>query len=329
MNPANARSYLKNIQTSIVTPEFYQFIWSLLMIAGVILVNRLLVRVVNRRVEDTTRRHLFRKIVNYVTTSVIIVGLLVLWIRNVAFLSTMLGFIAAGLAIALRDVIMSFFGWFKIIWSRPFTIGDRIQVQKHEGDIIDITPLHTVLLEVGNWIQAKQSTGRIVFIPNNIIFLESVYNSTMGFPYLWDEFATAVTFESDVEKAKELMQEPVEDVVGTNFRRARRKIQQLGDHYAISYENLGARVYTSIEDHGVKLTIRYLTNVRGRREVKSRLSNEILSRLAENPDVELAYPTYRVFRRGEGSDDGEPPEDHSESIPPDEAGDSVPPDVSQ
>lgn len=318
MNRIPIKSYLADIQSSLASPEFYQFIWTFLLVTAGFLINRLMVRTINRRMEDTTRKHLFRKIINYTTTAVVLIGLLVLWIRNLTFLTTLLGFIAAGLAIALRDVILSFFGWFKIIWSRPFKIGDRIQVQNFEGDIIDITPLHTVLLEVGNWIEANQSTGRIVFIPNNIIFLESVFNSTLGFPYLWDEFSLVVTFESDLEKTKELLNEPVEDIVGTNFRRARRLIQKLGERYAISYENLGSRIYTSIEDHGVKLTVRYLTQVRGRREVKSRLSNEALTRLSEHPEVELAYPTYRVFRRGEGGAES-PSTDPSESIPPGES----------
>lgn len=259
--------------------------------------NRLLIRMINNRMEDANRRHVFRKIVNYSVTAITLIIVLFLWIRNLTFLTALTGFIAAGLAIALRDVILSLFGWIKIIWARPFTVGDRIQVRDLQGDIIDITPLHTALLEVGNWVQASQSTGRIIFIPNNVIFQESVTNSTLGFPYLWDEFSTVVTFESDFDTAESLLKEPIEDVVGINYRRARRKIQEMGDRYAIEYENLSPRVYLDIKDHGVELTIRYLTSVRGRREIKSRLSKKILQLLQENRSIELAYPTYRIYRR--------------------------------
>jgi small-conductance mechanosensitive channel len=314
MTNINVRDILGSLADSFSNPGFYQLLWTILIVTFAFLLNRLIIRSLNRQVEDTNRRHVYRKIVNYTLFGITILVLLFMWIRNLAFLTTLTGFLAAGLAIALRDVLLSFFGWFKIIWSRPFTVGDRIQVQELEGDIIDISPLHTVLLEVGNWVKAKQSTGRIIFIPNNVIFLESVFNSTMGFPYLWDEFSVQVTFESNVDVARSLLKDPVEDVVGINYRRARQKIQEMGNRYAIRYENLSPRVYTAIKDSGVELTIRYMTQVRGRRETKSRLSTRVLELLQENPEVELAYPTYRVYRRGEEeSEPGGPPE---ESIPP-------------
>lgn len=297
MNKINFGNVIDSLTSAVSVPGFYQIVWTLIFILGGFLLNRLVVRTINKRMDDTNRRHVFRKIANYLTTALIILCLLFIWVKNLTFLTALTGFLAAGLAIALRDIILSFFGWLKIISTRPFSVGDRIQVEGLEGDIIDVSPLHTVILEVGNWVEASQSTGRIVFIPNNIIFLQSVFNSTQGFPYLWDEFSIVVTFESDYQTAKELLRDQVDDVVGINYRRVRREIQRMKDRYAIQYENLNSRVYTSIQDHGVKLTIRYLTKVRGRREVKSRLSQKIMSLLEEHSDVELAYPTYRVFRR--------------------------------
>ncbi len=317
MQNINIRNILESLSQSFSNPNYTQFIWSVIVIGGAFLANRLIVRTLNNRLEDPNQRHVYRKIVNYTLFALTGIILLFLWIRNLTFLTTLTGFIAAGLAIALRDVLLSLFGWGKIIWSRPFTVGDRIQVRELEGDIIDISPLHTVLLEVGNWVKAKQSTGRIIFIPNNVIFLESVFNSTMGFPYLWDEFSIQITFESNVKTAQELLKEPVEDVVGINYRRARQKIQKMGDRYAIRYENLSPRVYTEIKDSGVELTIRYMTQVRGRRETKSRLSKRVLELLNKEPEVELAYPTYRVYRQGEEQHEEELPNtDPTESIPP-------------
>lgn len=297
VNRIDFQKIFQKINSSLSSPGVSQILWTLLIITGGFILNRLLIRMINNRMEDANRRHVFRKIVNYSVTAITLIIVLFLWIRNLTFLTALTGFIAAGLAIALRDVILSLFGWIKIIWARPFTVGDRIQVRDLQGDIIDITPLHTALLEVGNWVQASQSTGRIIFIPNNVIFQESVTNSTLGFPYLWDEFSTVVTFESDFDTAESLLKEPIEDVVGINYRRARRKIQEMGDRYAIEYENLSPRVYLDIKDHGVELTIRYLTSVRGRREIKSRLSKKILQLLQENRSIELAYPTYRIYRR--------------------------------
>lgn len=299
LNRIKLPEWLNDVTHIFASPDPYQVVGSILLILMGYIFTRVSNRFINSQFDDTNRRHVFRKLVNYSTTTIVLLILIFLWIRNLTYLTAITGFLAAGIAIAMRDVIMSLFGWIKIIWTRPFNVGDRIQVQSIEGDIIDITPLHTVILEVGNWIDANQSTGRIVFIPNNVIFLESVFNSTLGFPYLWDEFSIVLTFESDIDKARSIIGDQLDDIIGINYRRARQEIQKMGDRYAIQYNNLGARVYTSIEDNGVKMTMRYLTRVRGRREVNSRLSKKVLALINETDDVELAYPTYRIYREGE------------------------------
>ena len=107
------------------------------------------------------------------------------------------------------------------------------------------------------------------------------------------------------------MKTPV-DEIGINFKRAREEIRRAGEKYAISYNHLQPRTYVKIEDSGVKITLRYLTRSRGRREIRSRLSTKIMELINENPEVELAYPTYRIYKLGENSSaqGGEiPPED--------------------
>lgn len=316
LNPSRWLERLGRLPRTIHEVGLYRSVTSLALVAAAVLLNRFLIRMINRRVEDPNRRHMFRQIINYSTWAVLLIALLFLWIQNLTFITALAGFLAAGLTIALRDVLMSFFGWFKILWSRPFRVGDRIEVQNLQGDVIDITPLHTVVLELGNWVGGNQSTGRIVYIPNNVIFLETVYNASLGFPYLWDEFSITLTFESDLAVGESLLKESIEDQIGINYRRARREIQQLSNQFAIQFDNLSPRVYRTIEDNGLQFTLRYMTRVRRRREIKSRLSRQVMSLIEEHPDVELAYPTYRVFRRGE-----EPPSSKREG----NAGDAGPP----
>ena len=39
----------------------------------------------------------------------------------------------------------------------PFKIGDRIQIQDHQGDVIDIGVFKFTLLEIGNWVDANRN----------------------------------------------------------------------------------------------------------------------------------------------------------------------------
>jgi small-conductance mechanosensitive channel len=95
-----------------------------------------------------------------------------------------------------------------------------------------------------------------------------------------------------------MIKESIENESGINYKRARSEIRQVGEHYAINYNHLQPRVYMDIVDSGVKLILRYLTRARGRREIRSRICHNIMEMIEETPTVELAYPTYRIYKRG-------------------------------
>ena len=78
-------------------------------------------------------------------------------------------------------------------------------------------------MEIGNWVDADQSTGRILHIPNGMIFTSGVANYTHGPDYIWNEIPVLITFESDWEKAKGLLQEIADahDVSHNDERRQR------------------------------------------------------------------------------------------------------------
>src|SRR5690606_13335994 len=109
-------------------------------------------------------------------------GLLVwIWLEGLTGFATYLGLLSAGIAVALQEPIIDVAGWIFLIIRRPFRVGDRIQIGPHSGDVVDIRVLQFTLLEVGNWVNADQSTGRVIHIPNGWLFKNSIANYDQGF----------------------------------------------------------------------------------------------------------------------------------------------------
>ena len=54
-----------------------------------------------------------------------------------------------------------------MIVARPFKAGDRIQVGDSVGDVLDIGSFSTTIMEIREWVDADQYTGRILTIPNS------------------------------------------------------------------------------------------------------------------------------------------------------------------
>ncbi len=258
-----------------------------------------LFRIINRRIEDTVRRHKLRKSVLYVVTGIAICYIAAVWSLKrggLPSLSLVFGVAGAGFVIVCSQPILSVFGWIYVIARRLYDIGDRIQLGDVQGDVMDISLFKTTILEIGNWVGGDQSTFRVVHVPNSFVFLYPVYNYTSDFRYLWSELSVTVTFESDWEKAREIMLRHARSESEQLLDQARRQISAAARKYSIHYPNLTPIVYVRIAEAGIELALRYLTNVRRRRVTEDAISRGILKDFAETPDVTFAYPTYRIVK---------------------------------
>jgi len=276
------------------------FTWRVLgtvaVLAGWLIVLRLVRRLLARTVDDLTSRFSMGRGVSYVVGVIAMLLIARLWIQGIAGLATYLGLLSAGIAIALQDLITNLAGWLFILVRRPFRIGDRVEVGGHAGDVVDIRPFRFLMLEIGaKWVHAEQSTGRLLHVPNGWVFKHSVANYSEAFGYIWNEILVTVTFESDWRKAKKAL----EDIVGENAEHiepeVRKQIAQAAENMHIQFQKVTPVVWTGANDNGVTLTLRYLCKPRERRASTSAIWERILDAFAAMPDVDLAYPTTRFF----------------------------------
>jgi len=211
-------------------------------------------------------------------------------------LATFFGLLSAGLAIALKEPVSNLAGWAFIIWRGPFEVGDRVQIGPHAGDVIDLGVFQFTLNEIGAWVQADQSSGRIIHIPNGKVFTDPIANYNKGFRYIWNEVPVVVTFESDWRKAKQILGKIAVKHAEHLTAQAEQELLAASQQYLINYRKLTPIVYTNVVDFGVQLTIRYLIEPRKRRGTEHAIWEDILTEFAACQDIDLAYHTTRSFK---------------------------------
>ena len=269
---------------------------SFLIIIVLWLMRWLVLRLIHRRYANNARMlYNWRKIVQYASMvlGIILVGWL--WLEGIGTFVTYLGLLSAGLAVALQDLIVSLAGWLFIIWRRPFAVGDRIEIAGQLGDVIDINLFAFSMLEIGRRINAEQSTGRVIRIPNGKIFTEVMTNMHHGPPFIWNEIPVMVTFESNWEKAKTLLVNIINELAPDVSEAAQRYGRQPKERFVISYANLSPTVYTSVVDSGVLLTLRYLVDPRKRRNSEQEIWEAVLRAFKQHWEIDFAYPTERKY----------------------------------
>jgi small-conductance mechanosensitive channel len=138
---------------------------------------------------------------------------------------------------------------------------------------------------------SDQSTGRLIRIPNSKILTDPIANYTSEFPFLWHEISVVITFESDWRKAKELLLDMVIEAIKETSRMAADSTRKQPSRMLMLVGTVTATVYTSVLDHGICLSMRFLTDPQRRRGFNQTLWEGVLNLISNEPDIQLAYPT--------------------------------------
>ncbi|MEE8536985.1 MAG: mechanosensitive ion channel domain-containing protein, partial [Acidobacteriota bacterium] len=274
---------------------FSQVIWTLAVFLIYLVARRALTAILQRRVEEIIKQYLLTKTLRTILGIVLVVVLFRIWVGDLSGLAAYFGILSAGLAIALQDPLTNFAGWIFIAVRKPFEVGDRIQIGEHSGDIIDMRLFQFTMIEIGNWVDADQSTGRIIHIPNGWVFKQSIANYAQGFNFIWNEIPVVISFESNWEKAKKLLSDIATHHSPIKSEHAAREIRKAAQKYLIFFQYLTPIVWTSVRDSGVTLTVRYICEPRHRRSSRSAIWEDVLRAFALCNDVDLAYPTTRFY----------------------------------
>ncbi len=279
---------------SVSRETYTNLAFSAVIIASLWLLRRWIFRVGLKKT-DLRTRYQWQKTSSYVFYLLAALLLGPLWLGHLQNLATYLGLLTAGLAIALKDPIANIFGWLFILWRRPFEVGDRIELGPHAGDVVDLRLFQFTLMEIGNWVDADQSTGRLIHIPNGRVFTDPLANYNKAFTYIWNEIPVPITFESNWSKAKALLTR-IASKHGADVRQdAEEQIKKAAGRFMIHYAHLTPIVYTGVQNNGVLLTIRYLCKPHARRQSEQVIWEEILEAFRGDGEIEFAYPTQRFY----------------------------------
>ena len=297
---SQAEIYLTQVKNQIKN-EITKLIILAVLIAISILFFTLLKHILKKYIKEESV-YITNKIINFINISVILLIIMFFYINNATYIITILGFASAGIAIAMKDWFMNIFGWFVIMTSGNFKVGDRIKIYlqngnvKIVGDVIDITVTRIIIYEDVTFTTYlhNRRAGRIIFVPNNVIFNNPVFNYThQGLSTVWDGIDITITFDSNHKKAVYLAKEIVSKYSKGYTDISKRRLKRLKAIYNIKTANLEPRIFTFINDYGIVISCWYLNNY-SPLALRSTISAEIIDAFNKEEDIKIAYQTYVI-----------------------------------
>ncbi|MGL4738947.1 MAG: mechanosensitive ion channel family protein [Cellulosilyticaceae bacterium] len=244
-------------------------------------------RLFRRKNQDLNKAYMSKKIIGSSYLVIGIIAILIIWYDSSQYIVAFIGLFSAGMAIAMKDILLNVIGGLYILWASPFKVGDRIEIAGQMGDVIDVRLMQFSMLEIGNRISGEQSTGRIIHIPNMQIFNFPLANYEKGFRFIWNEMVVPIDRTSNWEMAKEMIYHLLEQETHEMIEAAQSQIEEAGKKYLIYYNNLTPIIYTELKDNHVVLTIRYLCEPRKARMTEHQLWEAILKTFENHPDIRL------------------------------------------
>lgn len=247
-----------------------------------------------RRTSDPYRKYYVRKGVRYAFAVVAAIGVGIIWRPFAGQLGLVVGLISAGLAFALQGTISSFAGGVNIVSGSLFRVGDRVDLGGVSGDVINITPTRTTLMEVGSaqdssaWIHGRQYTGRVVSVANAACFDAPVYNYSGNFDFVWEEVMLTIPYWDDWRAADAIMTEEAQAIDASTG--AQQALEHMVERYPIANTEVRPQVFMVATDNYLELAARFVVPVREARAYNDRYTRRVLERF-EAAGISIASTT--------------------------------------
>jgi small-conductance mechanosensitive channel len=282
---ANAHPVSSNI--------FKYIIWIAFVLFSITFLRRLL----RKKLPDSEIRYKSQKAVEFFGYVLLILITILFFTGSIKDSVLAIGLLTAGITITLQELILSIAGSFYIFLVGVYKPGDRIEINKIKGDVIDVDSIYTTMMEIGEWVSSDNYTGRIVKLSNAFVFKGPIYNYSKDFPFVWDEFNLPIRHGSDVELAKTIIVKIAAENLSEYVSKSISDWHNVVNKYYIENAEVDPTLAITMTDNWIQFNLRYIVDYKKRRYTKHIL-NELIGKEIQNTDgkVQLASATFEIVR---------------------------------
>lgn len=219
------------------------------------------------------------KVVKFAALVVGLLAIAVIILGTPSQLTTLFGLAGAGLTVALKDFIISFFGWFILVGPKGIHVGDWVEIKGVGGEVIEIGLMRTLLLETGNWNDAGHPTGRIVSFVNSFAMEGHFFNFSSAGQWMWDELNITAPAGRDPYPIIDAIRTLVEDRTAANAEKAFKEWELSHRGAAANTLRLEPGISVVPAPDGVQVRVRYITRAQERNELRRDLNEAVVALL--------------------------------------------------
>ena len=269
--------YLSNFLT-IKSEYLYLILVSICIMALINLVRFVILKLSFKKDLNPKEKYMYFKGGSALSRIIIIILLTFVWIDYLKNFMTLITFVSTAITLSIKEIIFNFFAGIYIRTSKVFSLEDRIEVNGLKGDVVNINRTGFDILEISDRENGEQSTGKIVHVPNAIVFTYPVKNYVKAFKYVWDEMKVKIPIDADITKTKKELYKIINknSVVKNIPKKMKSEVNESSAEYRIYFNNLDPIIYVEVVDGAVEVFMRFLVHPKKQRNVENSIWLDIL-----------------------------------------------------
>jgi small-conductance mechanosensitive channel len=246
-------------------------------------------RAIFRYIREQRRRSQFLLLRRIVVTVVIAIIFILALSTEIGSLATFAGFLTAGIAVALQNVILSVAAYFFLIGRYGIRVGDRVQIGEVTGDVVDIGLVRLHLIELDTSGGEARATGRIVVFSNSVVFQPSsnFFKQLPGSNFAWRRISLTLAADVDYAMAQERISSAVAGVYQSYKAELDRQHQVLESSLTIHIADSEPQTRLRLATTGLEIIILYPVVLTQASQIDDRMTGALLDVIESEPSLRL------------------------------------------
>ena len=234
---------------------------------------------------DVRRRQVSLLVRRMVVTVAVSIAVVFSLASELGSLATFAGFITAGLAVALQNVILSVAAYFFLIGKYGLRVGERVQIGNVVGDVLDIGLVRLHVMETG---PDGLPTGRVVVFSNAVVFTgPNLFRPVPGTNFAWHQLKLTLATDTDHRLAERRVLEAVSGVVDDYRSGIDRQHAEMSQTFAIPLQAPRPESRLHLSEGGLEILVRYPVPLDEAAAADDRVTRAVLEAIEGAPQLKL------------------------------------------
>ncbi len=286
--------FTKGLFSTLSTPDAYLNKMTLTVILIIIsfLLHIILKKGIKHYAKDFKTRIRFKTVTKSTIVTLTIILILFIWIQAINAIILITIIIGILIAVMVRGLTNNIIAYFIIRYRYYFKIGHRIEINEIIGDVIEVNFVSFKVLEVRNQLSSDSNTGRVINLPNKIIFDEAIRMVGVDNKFIWHEIKYVLSFDSDWQAAENIIRD-IGDTYFTDI--VLPHLKDRNHNLPSETDELNSVFSLDTNEEGIILILRYLVDYENGTNTKTALQRQILSEFDKNPHIKFSTFDIRIL----------------------------------